>query len=106
MRGGQALLHGGKARLHRAGGKQLDVPIWIEAEMLDDQPGQRLERAAESIEADGLAPEVLDRLEFRTRDERDGSRGHVAGDELHGKTANRRSDAISNHRIIVEFSAG
>src|SRR5207244_10707365 len=62
---GQPLLHSGKATFARAQGKKLYLLVWIEAKMLEYQPGRGLKSAAGGVESNCLTPKLLNGLIFR-----------------------------------------
>src|SRR5207247_11163931 len=101
----KSLLHGGKPGIGRDGGKKLHVLVRIETKMFDDQPCRGFKGAAESVEPNGLAFKLLDRFELGPGDERNGSSRQVTGHDLERKSPDRRADPVSNHRVVIEFSA-
>src|SRR5262245_1204397 len=74
--------------------------------MLEDQPGHHFDISAESVEADGLSPKLLNGFKLRAGDERERSAGHVAGDNLDRHSLERSRNAGADARIVIDLAIG
>jgi len=91
--GGQSLFHCGERPFVGAEREKFDLLIRIHAEMLEDQPSHHFDISAESVEADGLSPKLLNGFKLSTGDERERSAGHVAGHDLYRHSLQRSCNA-------------
>src|SRR6266850_3433365 len=73
--------------------------------MLEYQSCRRLQSAARGVESNCVTPQLLNRFEFGTCNERAGGARHVTGQDSKRRSLDRGCDRISNYRPVIKFSA-